>query len=71
MYSYDGEVVLDPFLGSGTTTKIAKMLKRGSIGIEVSPEYLGLIQETVGGADIIRFDEGKLPDFSYLTIPKT
>lgn len=71
MYSYEGEVVLDPFLGAGTTMKVAKALKRLSIGIEVSPEYLNLIQKTIGGADTIRFDEGKLPDFSYLTIPKT
>ncbi|MBA7472483.1 Nucleoid occlusion protein [subsurface metagenome] len=71
MYSYEGEVVLDPFLGSGTTLKIAKALKRRSIGIEVSPEYLNLIQETVGGAEIIRFDEGEIPDFSYLVTPKT
>ena len=67
MYSYEGEVVLDPFLGAGTTMKAAKALKRRSIGIEVSPEYLDLIQKTIGGADIIRFDEGKLPDFSYLS----
>lgn len=71
MYSYEGEVVLDPFLGAGTTMKVAKALKRRSIGIEVSPEYLNLIQQTIGGADVIRFDEGKSPDFSYLATPKT
>lgn len=70
MYSYEGEVVLDPFLGAGTTMKVAKALKRRSIGIEVSPEYLNLIQQTIGGADVIRFDEGKSPDFSYLATPK-
>lgn len=71
MYSYEGEVVLDPFLGAGTTMKVAKALKRRSIGIEVSPDYLDLIQKTIGGADIIRFDEGKRPDFSYLTASTT
>lgn len=70
MYSYEGEIVLDPFLGAGTTIKEAKTLNRRSIGIEVSPEYLALIQKTIGGADIIRFDEGETPDFNYLATPK-
>jgi len=68
MYSYEGEIVLDPFLGSGTTMKTAKTLRRRSIGIDVAPEYLPLIQKMVGGADIIRYDKGKTPDFSYLKI---
>jgi DNA modification methylase len=69
MYSYEGEVVLDPFLGSGTTVKVAKILKRRSIGIEVSSEYLDVIQRSVGGADFIRFDKGEKPDFTYLMRP--
>lgn len=67
MYSYEGEVVLDPFLGSGTTVKVAKKLKRRSIGIEVSPEYLDVIKRSVGGADFLYHDEQKKLDFSYLT----
>ncbi|HOV92603.1 MAG TPA: site-specific DNA-methyltransferase [Candidatus Kapabacteria bacterium] len=35
LYSYVGETVLDPFLGSGTTMKVARQLKRNSIGIEI------------------------------------
>lgn len=35
LYSYVGETVLDPFLGSGTTMKVARILKRNSIGIEI------------------------------------
>jgi len=71
MYSYEGEVVLDPFLGSGTTVKVAKKLKRRSIGIEVSPEYLDVIKRSVGGADFVFSDEGKNLDFSYLTATLT
>ena len=67
MYSYEGEVVLDPFLGSGTTVKVAKKLKRRSIGIEVSPEYLDVIKRSVGGADFLYHDKQKKLDFSYLT----
>ena len=35
LYSYVGETVLDPFLGSGTTMKVARLLKRNSVGIEI------------------------------------
>lgn len=35
LYSYVGEIVLDPFLGSGTTMKVARILKRNSVGIEI------------------------------------
>ena len=37
--SNKGDVVLDPFLGSGTTTYIAKKYKRDWIGIEQDKEY--------------------------------
>jgi site-specific DNA-methyltransferase (adenine-specific) len=35
----EGGVVLDPFLGSGTTSVVAKKLKRNYIGIEINEEY--------------------------------
>ena len=38
--SREGDVVLDPFLGSGTTALAAKHLNRGYIGIEREKEYV-------------------------------
>ena len=38
----EGAVVLDPFLGSGTTALAARSLKRRYIGIEINPEYVAI-----------------------------
>jgi len=35
-----GDVVLDPFMGSGTTARVARSLGRRYIGFEIHPEYL-------------------------------
>ena len=40
-----GGVVLDPFAGSGTTLAVARDLGRRSIGIELNPEYVRLIEK--------------------------
>ena len=48
LYTYEGETVLDPFLGSGTTIKVAKNLKRNSIGYEINKAYLGIIKSKIG-----------------------
>lgn len=50
MFSVKGELVLDPFLGSGTTTKIAMQNERNSIGYEADPNLLPVItKKTVNG----------------------
>lgn len=41
-------VVLDPFLGSGTTLAVAAHLGRSGIGIELNPEYAKLAQDRIG-----------------------
>jgi site-specific DNA-methyltransferase (adenine-specific) len=48
LFSYVGETVLDPFLGSGTTMKVARMLKRNSIGIEIVKDLEGVIRNKTG-----------------------
>lgn len=43
--SNEGDVVLDPFIGSGTTAKVARDLKRKYIGYEIIPEYVKIAEE--------------------------
>lgn len=45
---YEGDVVLDPFNGAGTTAAVAKMLRRRCIGIELSPNYHRIAKARVG-----------------------
>ena len=48
MFTFVGDTVLDPFLGSGTTTLAAKNLNRNSIGYEINGDFLPFIKERVG-----------------------
>jgi len=48
MFSFVGDTVLDPFLGSGTTILAAKNLNRNSIGYEINPQFLSFIKEKIG-----------------------
>ena len=41
-------IVLDPFLGSGTTLKVAKRLNRNGIGIELNQEYIQIAKKRIG-----------------------
>ena len=45
--SNPGDVVLDPFAGSGTTLAIAKRMGRSGIGIELNPEYASISEARV------------------------
>jgi DNA modification methylase len=50
-WSNEGDIILDPFVGSGTTCKMAKQLNRNYIGIDISQEYTDIAQERVNGQD--------------------
>ncbi|MDQ3816387.1 MAG: site-specific DNA-methyltransferase [Acidobacteriota bacterium] len=45
--SNEGQLVLDPFVGSGTTPLAAKILGRDYVGIEIDPKYCRLAEERV------------------------
>jgi len=45
MFSFVGDVVLDPFLGSGTTSLASKNLNRNSVGYEINHDYIEVIKK--------------------------
>jgi len=49
-WSNEGDTVLDPFMGSGTTGKMAKLLNREFIGIEKDKEYYDLAKNRIASA---------------------
>ena len=53
-----GDVVLDPFFGTGTTGAVAKRLKRHWIGIEREPAYVSVAEERIAAA--LPLDESAL-----------
>ncbi|GAI56723.1 unnamed protein product, partial [marine sediment metagenome] len=48
MFSFVGDTILDPFLGSGTTSLAAKNFHRNSIGYEITEYFLPIIKEKLG-----------------------
>ncbi len=48
LYSYVGETVLDPFLGTGTTCYVARRLNRNCIGYEIDLELMDAMRERLG-----------------------
>ena len=52
MFSFVGETVFDPFLGSGTTSLAAKNLDRNSVGYEINKEFTTIIKDKLGGEQL-------------------
>ena len=51
LFTFEGDVVLDPFTGSGTTLKVAKELKRKFIGYEIVKDYEDIITKKLMSVD--------------------
>ncbi|MBI5903746.1 MAG: site-specific DNA-methyltransferase [Deltaproteobacteria bacterium] len=47
LFTKEGDCVLDPFMGSGTTVSVAQIMGRRAIGIEILPEYFNIAQRQV------------------------
>lgn len=57
MFSFVGDTVLDPFLGSGTSAKVALELGRNSIGYEINQNFLPMIKEKISkGSTLLSYE---------------
>lgn len=63
MFSFVDDTVLDPFLGSGTTIKVALELGRKAFGYEINPSFIDLIKEKLGLANSL---PGLHPDIKII-----
>lgn len=52
MFSQKGDVVLDPFLGMGTTMKAAILCERNSVGYEIDPNFESIIRQGIDDMDV-------------------
>jgi len=64
MFTFVGDTVLDPFLGSGTTVKVALESARNAVGFEINPDFLEAIPRKIGVRD-------RLPFYNELHLIKT
>lgn len=48
LFTQEGDTVLDPFMGSGTTNQVAQRMRRHSIGIDIVPEYYEMVKAQIG-----------------------
>lgn len=49
LYTYEGDLILDPFIGSGTTAVAAVETGRHYVGFDTDPDYLALAEERIAG----------------------
>jgi site-specific DNA-methyltransferase (adenine-specific) len=58
LFSQEGAIILDPFLGSGTTMIAAELTNRTCVGFELSPKYFEIIQQRL---DKVRQEQTETP----------
>jgi DNA modification methylase len=63
MFSFVGDIVLDPFMGTGTTTIAAARCGRNSIGCEIDPQYFDLAKARVSAESGSIFTQTKVREY--------
>jgi modification methylase len=66
LYSYQNDVVLDPFNGSGQTTKVAHHFGRRYVGMDVVKEYVALAKERIATEPIHIRNEALIPTWKKI-----
>jgi len=60
MFSFVGDTVLDPFMGTGTTTVAAARWGRNSIGVEIEPQYYAIAEKRIRQATVSLFSTAEI-----------
>lgn len=68
--SNPGDIILDPFFGSGTTGAVAKKLQRRYVGIELESEYIEVAKNRIDNLPILLLDESELVTKSKRSAPR-
>ncbi len=55
LFTQSGDVVLDPFMGSGTTIQVANRMGRHSIGVDIMEEYYTMVKNSVEPEKLVLF----------------
>ena len=61
-YSNEGDLIFDPFLGTGTTLIASKNLKRKGIGIELVDKFFDISKSNLGNKDLISYEQTVIND---------
>ncbi len=70
LYTYEGDLVLDPFLGSGTTIVAAARTGRIGVGYDLDPEYVELAEQRLA-AELERVERADAPEPGELSVDET
>ncbi len=57
LFTKESDTVLDPFMGSGTTLKVAKRMRRNSVGIDIIPEYYEMVKNHLNPVELLLLDQ--------------
>lgn len=70
LYSFENDVILDPFAGAGTTAKVAKSLGRSNVSVEMSEKYCALIKDKLNSTEFNSDNEDIYSEVSDIEVAK-
>jgi len=65
LFTKEGDTVLDPFMGSGTTNAVAQRMRRNSIGIEIVPEYYDMVKAELKPVELYLLEQKEDNETTY------
>ncbi len=65
LFTNEGDTVLDPFMGSGTTNAVAQRMRRNSIGIEIMAEYYDMVKAELKPVELYLLEQNGDNETTY------